>query len=331
MKYNVILAGTRAGCVAIPSLCCALYMGAGSASAAEQGYPIKTVRIYTSGAGGGNDLVARIIAQGISPVLGQPVVVENRVGIISVDSVSKAAPDGYSLLVIGSSLWIDPLMRDDGGGWDPIRDFAPITLAVISPNVLVVNPSLPVKTTRELIALAKSRPGDLNYASAGSGSTPHVAAELFKYMAGVNIVRILYKNTATALTELIGGQVHLTFTPAGTATPHVKSGKLRALGVTTAQQSALFPGLPTLAASGVPGYEAASTYGLFAPAKTPSAIVMRLNQETLKMLAQPGAKEKVFNTGSEVIGSTPDELTAKMRSETTRLAKVVKSTGMKPD
>lgn len=288
-----------------------------------QNYPAKSIRIYTSATGGGNDLVARLIGQGISPALGQPVVIENRAGIISVETVAKAVPDGYSLLVIGSSLWVDPLMREEAG-WDPVRDFAPITLAVTSPNVLVVNPSVPAKTVRELIALAKARPGDLNYASAGSGSTPHIAAELFKYMAGVDIVRVLYKGTAPALNDLIAGECHLTFTPAGTATQHVKAGKLRALGVTSLQPSSLFPGLPTIAASGVAGYEAVSTYGVFAPAKTPSTIVARLNLEILKALNQPDAKQRLFNTGSEAIGSTPDELTAKIKSEMTRLAKVLK-------
>ncbi len=306
--------------------CAAVALGALAAFSGPlqaQGYPAKTVRIYTSGAGGGNDLVARLIAQGAAPVLGQPVVVDNRAGIVAVDIVAKAPADGYSLLVIGSALWIDPLMRDDVA-WDPLRDFAPITLAVLSPNVLVVNPALPVKTVKELITLAKARPGDLNYASADSGSTPHIAAELFNYLAGVNVVRVLYKSSSAALTDLIGGQVQLAFTPAGNATPHVKSGKLRALAVTTPQPSVILPGLPTVAAAGVPGYEAVSTYGFFAPAKTPVPIVTRWHQEIAKLLTQPGVKEKLFNTGSEAVGSTPEELTAKMKSEMARLSKVMK-------
>ncbi len=305
------------------ALCTALSTAATTATAQAQAYPAKPIRVYTSAAGGGNDLVARIISQGLSPALGQPVLVENRAGILSVEAVSKAPPDGYSLLVIGSSLWVDPLMREDAG-WDPVRDFAPITLAVASPNVLVVHPSVQANSIRELIALAKAKPGALNYASAGSGSTPHIAAELFKYMAEVDIVRVLYKGTAQALNDLIAGQCQLTFTPAGTASQFVKSGKLRALGVTSLQPSALFPGLPTIASSGVPGYEAVSTYGVFAPAKTPAAIVTRLNQEILKTLTQPAVREKLFSTGSEAVGSSPEELAAKIKSEMARLAKVVK-------
>jgi len=303
----------------VASLCAAT----GAAPALAQDYPNRPIRIFTSAVGGGNDLVSRIIGQGIAPALGQPVVVENRAGIISVETVAKAPPNGYSLLVIGSSLWVYPLMREDVN-WDPLRDFAPVSLAVMSPNVLVTNPSLPVRTVKELIALAKARPGELNYASAGSGSTPHTAAELFKYMAGVNIVRVLYKGTAQALGDLISGQCHLTFTPAGTAAPHVKAGRLRALGVTTARPSALFPGLPTIAASGVPGYEAASTYGVFVPAKTAPAIVARLNQEIVKALTQPGIREKLFDTGSEAVASSADELGATMKSEMARLGKVFK-------
>lgn len=301
-------------------LCAAM---ACSGAVRAQAYPAKPIRIFTSAAGGGNDYVARVIGQGISPVLGQPVVVENRAGIISVESVAKAAPDGYSLLVIGSSLWVDPLMRDDAA-WDPMRDFAPITLAVVSPNVLVLHPSVPARTVKELIALARARPGELNYASAGSGSTPHIAAELFRHMAGIDIVRVLYKGTAPALNDLIAGQTQLTFTPAGTATQHVKAGKLNALGVTSLQPSSLFPGLPTIASSGIPGYEAVSTYGAFAPARTPATVVTRLNQEMLKILAQPAVKEKLFSTGSEPVGSTPEELTARIRSEMVRLSRVLK-------
>lgn len=296
------------------------------AQAQAPAWPVKPVRVYTSSAGGGNDFVARIVSQGLAPVLGQPVVVENRAGIIAVETVSKAPPDGYSLLVIGSSLWVDPLMSETPA-WDPVRDFAPVTLAVISPNVLVTHPSVPAKSVKELIALAKAKPGELNFASAGSGSTPHIAAELFKYMAGVEIVRVMYKSTNQALNDLIAGQVQLTFTPGGTAMGHVKAGKLNALGVTSQQPSALFPGLAPIAASGVPGYEAVSTYGLFAPAKTPAAIVTRLYQETLKTLAQPAVREKLLATGSEAVGSSPEELAAKIRSEMARLAKVLKPGG----
>jgi tripartite-type tricarboxylate transporter receptor subunit TctC len=303
------------------SLCVVSALAAATASA--QTYPTRPIRILTSAAGGGNDVVSRLIGQGIAGPLGQPVVIDNRAGIVSIDTVAKATPNGYTLLVIGSSLWIEPLMKEQAL-WNPLRDFAPISLAVSTPNVLVVHPSVRATTTKELIALAKARPGELNYASAGSGSTPHVSAELFKHMAGLNIVRVVYKGTAAALNDLMSGEVQLAFSPAGTVSSHVKSGKLRALSVTSAQPSELFPGLPTVAASGVPGYESASTYGVFAPARTPPAIVARLNLEIVRTLGQPDVKEKLFNTGSEAVGSTPQELEAKIKSDMARFGKVLK-------
>ena len=291
--------------------------------ASGQDYPNKPIRIITNGPGGNNDFIARLIAQGISGPLGQPVVVVDQPsGSIPMETVVKAPPDGYTLLVNGTPLWILPLIRNNVP-WDPIKDFSPITLVVNSPNVLVVHPSLPAKSVNELIALAKARPGELNYASVGPGSGAHLAAELFKSLTGVNIVHIPYKTAAQVINDLIGGQVQLTFAVVAAATSHIKSGRLRALAITSAQPSALFPGLPTVAAT-VPGYEAAGMSGLFAPAKTPEAIISRLNQEAVRFLKTAQAREQLFNNTLEAVGSSPEEFSIKIKSEMTKLGKVIR-------
>ena len=256
-------------------------------------------------------------------------IVDNR-GAVASEIAAKAAPDGYTLLVNGSPVWLLPLLRASVP-WDAVRDFVPITLAVSSPSILVVHPSLPVKSVRELIALAKARPGELNYAAGTMGATPHLAAELFKAMAGVNIVRVAYKGTGPGLIGLISGEVGLMFPNAGSAMPHVKSGRLRALAVTTAQPSALVPGVPTLAASGVPGYESVSPQAVFAPARTPATIINRLNQEIVRVLSTADVKGKLFNTGIEVVGSSPEGLAAKMKSDMARIGKLVKDAGIRAE
>lgn len=242
-----------------------------------QDYPNRPLRLVSPGPGGGADFVARFVAQGISGPLGQQVVVENRpAGVIPGQIVSKAPPDGYTMMVNGNSFWIAPLMRD-GVPYDPMKDFSPITLAVSSPNILVVHSSVPATSVKGLIALAKARPGVLNYASASAGGSVHLSAELFKYMAGVNIVRISYKTSGTSVNSLLGGEVDLMFANAPPVMPHVKAGRLRALAVTTLKPSVLLPDLPTISGAGLPGFEVASVYALFAPARSPAAIVSRLN------------------------------------------------------
>ncbi len=292
-----------------------------------QDFPTKPIRIVTAEVGGGNDFATRIVAQGLG-ALGQPVVVDNRPsGVIPGSIVSKAPPDGYTLLSYGVSLWIAPLLQD-GIPYNPVRDFAPVTLVANSPGVLVVYPGLPVKSAQELIALAKARPGYLNYASTSTGSPPHLAAELFKFMAGVDVVRILYKGMGPALIDLMSGQVHVAFGTASSATPHIRSGRLRALAVTSAQPTPVFPGLPTLAAT-LPGYEAGSVYGVFAPARTPAAIINRLNREIVRHLQTAEVKERFLNVGVDVIGSTPAELAAAVRSDRERLGKMIKDAGIR--
>lgn len=294
-----------------------------------QNYPTKPVRVIATAPGGAQDFVVRLIAQGISGNLGQPIIIENRGGMVGIDAVLNAAPDGYTLLSNGSSLWLAPFMQNVG--YDPVRDFAPIAITVNSPNILLVHPSLPVKSVKELIALARARPGALNYSSSVTGTSSHLAGELFKAMARVNIVNIPYKGVAPALNDLIAGHVQMTFTSMGAVTPHMKSGRLRALAIASAQPSALIPGLPTVAASGLPGFESASISGLFAPAKTPAAITNRLNQEIVRFLIAPETKERLFNAGLEPVSGTPEQITASIKSDMARMGKVIKDAGIRAE
>jgi tripartite-type tricarboxylate transporter receptor subunit TctC len=294
-------------------------------------FPSRPIRVVTSDAGGGGDVIGRLIAQGVSAQLGQRMFIDNRGGgVVAGEIVARAQPDGYTLIYYGSTFWILPLMRKNVP-YDTVRDFAPITLAVTSPNVLVVHPSVPARSVKELIALARARPGELNYASAASGTIPHMAAELFKSMARVNIVRIVYKGTGAALNELIGGQTQLMFATAPSAAPHVKSGRLRALGMTTPKPSAAFPGVPTISAAGLPGFEAVQASGMFAPARTPPAIVSRLNQEIVRALNEPGVKDKLASLGVEAVGSTPEEFAAHIKSEMARMGKVIGEAGIRDE
>ena len=309
----------------VPAAIIALGMGAASG----QDYPGKPIRLLSPGPGGGADFVARFVAQGISAPLGQQVIVDNRpAGVIPGQVVSKAPPDGYTLLLNGNSFWIAPLMRD-GIPYDPVKDFSPIALAVSSPNILVVHTSVPAKSVKELIALARARPGVLNYGSASAGGSVHLAAELFKFMAGVDIVRISYKTSGTSVTSLLAGEVDLMFGNAPPVIPHIKSGRLRALAVTTLKPSVLMPGLPTIADSGLPGFEVSSSYAFFAPARTPAAIIGRLNQEIVRFLARADAKKKFLATGVEPVGGTPEQLVATIKSEMTRMGKVIRAAGIR--
>jgi tripartite-type tricarboxylate transporter receptor subunit TctC len=303
---------------------------AGGGAALAQSYPVKPVRIVVTGVGSGGDFAARVIAQGVSPSLGQQIVVENRgSGNLPAEVVARAAPDGYTLCLSAAPLWITPFLRKTP--YDPIRDFAPVTLVVTSPNILVVHPSLPVKSVRELVALVRARPGELNYATSGIGGSGFLAAELFKSMTRADMVRVNYKSGGLALTDLISGQVQLMFANAGAVAPHMQTGRLRALAVTSAQPSALLPGLPTVAAGGLPGYELVSVQGLFAPARTPEAVIRRLNQEIVPFLQKPETREIFFKAGVETIGSTPEALAARVKSEMERLGKVIREAGISFD
>ena len=305
----------------------------GATIACGQNYPVKPIRMVTAEAGGGNDFLARMLAPGLTESLGQQAFVDNRGGaggVIAAEIVAKAPPDGYTLLVYASNIWVIPLLRADAP-YDVMRDFAPITWAAKSPNTVAVHPSVPVKSIGELIALARARPGALNYGSGGSGATTHLAAELFKFMAGVNIVRISYRGNAPAMTDLLAGQVHIMFSTASSVTPHVRSGRLRALAVTSAQPSALAPGLPTVAASGLPGYESISIYGVFAPARTPAAIIARLNQEMVRIVNKPEVREKFLNSGVETVGSSTEEYVAAIKADIARMGKLIKDAGIRAE
>jgi len=299
--------------------------------AAAQSYPNKPLHIVTSEPGGGNDFAARMIAQALSVGVGQQVIVDNHggaSGAIAGEMVARAAPDGYTLLLYGSNIWLLPFLRNNVP-YDPVRDLAPITLAVRAPNILVVHPALPVTSAQELIALARKRPGALNYGTGAIGSSSQIATELFKAMGKLNIVQIPYKGNGIALNALIAGEVQLAFATAGSVAAHIKSGRLRALAVTSAQPSPLLPGLPTVASAGLPGFDATSIVGLFAPAKTPETVIARLNQETVRVLNSAELKERFLKSGVETVGSTPEEFGAVVRSEMARLGKVIRDANIR--
>ena len=295
-----------------------------------QSFPAKPIRIITSGVGGAGDVASRLVAQGIASALGQQVIVDNRAsGPIPVEVTLKSPADGYTLMLYGSTVWLGPYLRANAP--DPLRDFAPISLAATAPNILVVHPSLPVKNVKEFVALAKARPGALNYGTTGIGSSPHLAAELFQAMAGVQFVRISYKGAGAALTDLIGGQIQLSFATASSVSPHLKTGRLRALGVSSARESILLPGLTTIAAAGLPGYESSSLQGVFAPAGVPAPILQKLSQEIMRYLHSSDAREKFLAVGVEVVGSTPEQFTAAMKTEMSRMGKVIRDAGIRED
>jgi len=242
--------------------------------ASAQDYPAKPIRIVTAEVGGGADFIARVVAAALPAGLGQQVIVENRPGAggaIAFETVAKAAPDGYTLLLFSNGMWTLPLLQKVN--YDPVKDFAAVTMVDTVPNLLVVHPSLPARNVKDLIALAKAKPGQMNWGAGSNGSTPHIAGELFRSMTHIDVVRIAYKGTAPALIDLIAGTTQFMFPNAGAVTPHLKSGRLTALAVTTAQPSGLYPGLPTVSAAGVPGYVADTTHSVFAPAATPRPIV----------------------------------------------------------
>jgi len=294
-----------------------------------QGYPDKPIRMLTSEAGGGSDFVARLLAQGMTTHLGQRVVVDNR-GIIAAEIAATAQADGYTILLYGSPLWLSPFLRERLP-YDPVRDYAPVSVVVSTPNIVVVHPAVAAQNISELVALAKAKPGSLNYSSASTGSTQHLAAELFKRMSGTDIVRIPYKGSGPALNAVIAGQVQLMFPSAGSAMPHVRSNRLRALAVTTAQPSALVPGLPTVASSGLPGYESVSPFGVFAPLKTPPAVIARLHRDIVLALNDSDIKARFAGGGVETVGSPPAALAALLKSEMAKWGKLIREAGIREE
>jgi len=316
------------------ALAAALLVVAAPVALGQAAYPTKPVRLVVPfPAGGTTDLLARAAAQKLSEAWGQQVIVDNRPGAagnIGAELVSKAAPDGYTLLMgtVGTHA-INPSLYAKMP-YDHVKDFAPVILVAGVPNVLVVNPGLPVNSVAELIAYAKANPGKLNFASSGSGTSIHLSGELFKTMTGVQMTHVPYKGSAPALTDLMGGQVQLMFDNLPSSLAFIKAGKLRALGVTSAVRAAALPDTPTVADT-VPGFEASSWFGILAPAGTPRDIVTKINAETAKWLASPDAKEKLAGQGANVAGGSPDAFAKHIQTETAKWAKVVKDSGAKVD
>jgi tripartite-type tricarboxylate transporter receptor subunit TctC len=323
---------SRARCklLAVHVLIAALAAGA----AVAQQYPDRPIRLVIGfPPGGAMDILGRIAAQRLTDALGQQVVVDNRGGAggtIATEIAARAVPDGYTLHFVSLPHVINPHLYKKVN-YDAVKDFAPIAQFVSVSLVLVVHPSLPAKSVRELIALAKARPGYINYASAGSGSSGHLAMELFKTMAGTNITHIPYKGTGPLLNDVLAGQVPVTIASLVGLVPQIQAGKLRGLGVTSARRSAVMPDLPTIAESGVPGYDVTQWFGMVAPAGTPPAVVSRLNSEMNKALAKPEVREMLATRGADAVGGTAADFAALIKKEDAKWAKVVKNSGARVD
>jgi tripartite-type tricarboxylate transporter receptor subunit TctC len=314
--------------------CAALAAAAAGAAFAQAGYPGKPVRmVVPSSAGGGTDIVARIVAPELSKRLGQQVVIDNRPGagtMIGIEVAAKSPPDGYTLLMGLSTLAINSALYKKVP-YDPVRDFAPITQAVSSASIIVVHPSVPVKTVKELIAFARARQGQLNYASAGTGTYPHMTMELFLSMAKLKMVHIPYKGTAPAMIDMLAGQVATMAATVLTGMPHIRSGRLRPLGITSSARSSVASEIPTIAEAGLPGYESVQWYGVLAPARTPKDMITRLHGEITRVLQQPEIKQRLAADGADTVGSSPDEFTRYIQSELTKWAKVAREAGIQPE
>ena len=307
--------------------------GQAAAPGAGATFPTKPIRVVVpSSAGGSTDFVTRQLAQKLGDAFGQSVVVDFRPGagsVIGTDLVAKSAPDGYTLLAAPASLTMSPSLYKLP--FDPQRDFAPISLLVAFPNILVVHPSLPVKSVRELIALAKAHPGQMHFGSSGMATGTHLSMELLKYMAGIEVVHVPYKGGAPGVIALLSGEVQVNFATITTALPHVKNGRLRALAVSTLRRSSAAPLVPTVAEAGVQGYEYASWIGLLAPAGTPRAVITKLHAESVKAVQTPEIREILAHEGSQAIGNLPEEFAAGIRTEVARWMKVVKAAGIRPE
>jgi tripartite-type tricarboxylate transporter receptor subunit TctC len=307
---------------------CGVLLGAAAAHGQTYpgNYPLKPLRIITAATGGSSDFTSRLIAHALTERLGQQVIVDNR-GNLGGEILARLPPDGYNLLIDGASLWIGPLVQKMP--YDALLDFAPVAIAVRAPNVIVVHPSLPVKSVKELVALARARPGELNYGSGGIGGASHLPAELFKSQASINIVNVNYKGTGPAISALMAGEVHVMFANAAIASPHMRSGKVRAVAVASLKQTPVFPDLPSLATSGLPGFEAGVVQGVVAPAKTPAALINRLNQEIVHVLNRADVKARHFTAGVETVASSPEELSATIKSDRARWGKVIKDANIR--
>jgi len=301
--------------------------------ALAQNYPTRPVRLIVASApGGGSDIIGRMVAQKLTEEYGQQFIVDNRggaSGVIGTDIVAKAAPDGYTLLIIQPSLTINPSMIQKLP-YDTARDFTPIALLVDASQILCVHPSVAARTTKDLIALAKARPGTLTFASPGIGTSPHLTAELFKLKAGVDIPQVLFKGFGLAVISLISGEVQVSFSTVLSVQPHVKSGKLRALGVSTAKRVQILPEVPTISESGLPGFATSQWFGILGPARLPRPIVDRLYDSLARATSTPEMKERFAAQGVEVVNGKPEEFAAVIKRELTQWAEVIKAAGIKP-
>jgi tripartite-type tricarboxylate transporter receptor subunit TctC len=307
---------------------------AASTAADAQDYPTRPVRLIVPAApGGGTDISARMIAPKLSEYLGRPVVVENRAGggtNIGVEFVARAAPDGYTLLMGISSLTINPHTQTKVP-YDPVGDFAPVSQVVVVPLILVSHPSLPARSVKELIAFARTRPGQLNYGTGAVGSNPHLAMELFLSRTGLKIVHVPYKGQGPALVDLVAGHLHLMMANVLSALPQVRNGRIRAHGVTSLKRATVAADVPTIAEAGVPDYEVVQWFGILAPANTPRDIIAKLHAGTVRAVQDPAIKEHFISDGGETIGNTPEEFAAVIRADLKKWGKVVKDVGIKPD
>ena len=324
MKPDPMRSHCRACVVAVFALMWAGY-------AAAQSFPSRPIRVIVpQSAGGSTDVIARVVATKMGEGLGQTVVVDNRPGAGSINGtemVVHATPDGHTLLAVAASFTINPALHKKLP-FDPIRDFSPVSQLATLPHVLIVHPSVPVNSVKDLIALAKAKPGVLNYASSGIATSTHLAAELFMHLTGTQMVNVPYKGGAPAMTAMLGGQCQLNFATISTAIPHIRAGKLRALAVTTAKRSIAAPEFPTIAEAGVPGYEHASWVGLLAPAKTPPAVLNRLHAEAVKAINTPDVKAALLKDGLEATGTTPAEYAAIIKTEVAKWIRVAKAAGI---
>jgi len=313
---------------------CAALIAVAAADGYAQAYPAKPVRVVVpSSAGGGTDIVARIIAPDLSKRLGQQFVIDNRAGactMIGIEVASKAPPDGYTLLMGLSTLAINSALYKKVP-YDPVRDFAPITVVASSGSIIVVHPSVPAKSIKELIAFARSRPGQMNYASAGTGTYPHMTMELFLSMAKLKMVHIAYKGTGPAMIDMLAGHTAVMAGTMVTTVPQIRAGRLRGLGVTTLERNSAAPEIPTVAEAGLPGFESVQWYGLLAPANTPKDIVNRLHGEMAKILQQPEIRQRFAADGADPVGNTPDQFAAYIKTELTKWAKVARDAGIKQE
>ncbi len=303
------------------------------AALAVDAYPSRPIRLVVPyPPGGGTDPVARLLSQKLGDAWHQQVVVDNRggaAGVVGAELVARSAPDGYTLLFATAGIMIITPILVPKLAYDPLKDFSPVGLVAANPQLLVVNGGLPVQSVKELIALAKGSPGKLNYGTSGSGGVNHLAMELFRSMAGIDIVFVPYKGAGPAITDLLAGQVQLMFNPIPPFLPHVKSGRLRALGVSSAQRSRAVPDVPTIAEAGVPGFEYVSWYAIFAPAHTPRAVVSRLNAELVRIAAEPDVAQRLIGQGSDPQSSTPEGLAEFLRKDFDRQRRVIASAGLK--